>query len=640
MSRKITILLSSGLMASAAMNAFSAVPEGFSGFESRINPVPRGRASVITAAPDFSGIRKQAETAIKDTRANVFYGWNAENPALSSSFFSAKQNTGEQMDSIVGHYLDGRLMSKQEFTYTDTGRPLVCRNYLPNPAGTGFQIDGYYSYEYDDLGRLISAEKVSMSGSSMLVEYVYDGDSPAYSIQIAYLPDATGDWMPYQKGEYTVDINYNTTSETFFLWTEDVSDWMPVMKNEATYDEMSRLTSYFPYVWDASVSSWVGNKSGSYEGQRFSYMQNGDDAQQIDYTWENNSWLEYKHTDYTYNESALLTMREELYWNREKQDWSGGDGYGQWGDKKYNSKEINEYDEYGRIVLHNFYRLKKTTDYVNTYRVVYEYSELEDGETEVVSTQLNVASDGSTTTGRREIVRNNRFGGETYYAILSANDDGGFDMKEEEVRHYMPGYHWYLGYESFRYDNGEKIAVSKEEFTYSDDFNPESEYETPVEGRHWVRGAQGLVLKTLDQFTWGPRDVMTGYISFDCLSGSPLKVTGWDVEYDFSADCSKIFMWPDANKGKVFYENKNLSSNEYFNPAYTNGKDEWDNSISSHLDYYYSSREISGVTAYEQNGDAEIIDRFDSMGHRLTAPAKGINIVVYSDGSVKKTMVK
>ena len=285
MSRKITILLSSGLMASAAMNAFSAVPEGFSGFESRINPVPRGRASVIMAAPDFSSIRKQAETAIKDTRANVFYGWNAENPALSSSFFSAKQNTGEQMDSIVGHYLDGRLMSKQEFTYTDTGRPLVCRNYLPNPAGTGFQIDGYYSYEYDDLGRLISAEKVSMSGSSMLVEYVYDGDSPAYSIQIAYLPDATGDWMPYQKGEYTVDINYNTTSETFFLWTEDVSDWMPVMKNEATYDEMSRLTSYFPYVWDASVSSWVGNKSGSYEGQRFSYMQNGDDAQQIDYTW-------------------------------------------------------------------------------------------------------------------------------------------------------------------------------------------------------------------------------------------------------------------------------------------------------------------------------------------------------------------
>lgn len=55
---------------------------------------------------------------------------------------------------------------------------------------------------------------------------------------------------------------------------------------------------------------------------------------------------------------------------------------------------------------------------------------------------------------------------------------------EEEVRYYMPGYHWYLGYESFRYDNNEKIAVSKEEFTYADDFNPESEYETPVEGRH------------------------------------------------------------------------------------------------------------------------------------------------------------
>lgn len=69
------------------------------------------------------------------------------------------------------------------------------------------------------------------------------------------------------------------------------------------------------------------------------------------------------------------------------------------------------------------------------------------------------------------------------------------------------------------------------------------------EGRHYVRTSNGLTLRTLDKFTWGPRDVITDYISFDCLSGTPLRVYGWDVEYDFSADCSEIYMWPDANKG-------------------------------------------------------------------------------------------
>lgn len=133
---------------------------------------------------------------------------------------------------------------------------------------------------------------------------------------------------------------------------------------------------------------------------------------------------------------------------------------------------------------------------------------------------------------------------------------------------------------------------------------------------------------------------MINYISYDCLSGTPLRVYGWDVEYDFTADCSKIFMWPDANKGKVFYENKNISSNEYYNPEYANGKDEWNNSISSHLEYFYSNREESGVVTSNLHDNAEIIDRFDAMGHRIYAPKKGINIVVYSNGTVKKTMVK
>ena len=629
------IFLSLGLFSSVS---FGAAPEGFVGFESRVNPRIEKKGDTSSPLSLAGHVNSEIPNICQSTNKRHFIGWNYENPSRPS-FASEKESVGEKMDSIIGHYLDGRLMSKQEFKYTETGRPLVCRNYLPNSSGSGFQLDGYYSYEYDNKGRLISAEKVSATDSSMRVEYIYDGDSPVYSTQIAYLPDAKGNWIPYQKGEYTADINLNTTSETFYLWTSKISDWMPVMKNEATYDEMSRLTSYFPYVWDASSSKWVGNKDDVYEGQRFSYTQNGEDAQQIDFTWENDAWLEYRHIDYTYNTSALLTIKEEQYWNREKQDWSGGDGYGQWGDKKYNSKDCFEYDEYGRVVLNNFYRKKKTEDYVNNWRAVYEYNELGDGITETVATEANIYSDGSFNPERRTVTHNTENGAELYYAVYR-DVDGTFAIQEEEFRYLMPVYHWYLGYESFRYENGEKIPVSKEEFIYADDFDPSAGYETPIEGRHYVKSGEDLVLKTLDQFTWGPRDVMIAYVSSNCLSGIPHRVSGWDVEYDFSADCSKIFMWPDANKGSVFYENKNLSSNTYYNPEYEEGSDEWNKAISNHLDYYYSSREESGVEVIEQLEDIRIIDRFDIFGHRLTEPTQGINIIVYSDGTSIKTMVK
>ena len=98
-------------------------------------------------------------------------------------------------------------------------------------------------------------------------------------------------------------------------------------------------------------------------------------------------------------------------------------------------------------------------------------------------------------------------------------------------------------------------------------------------------------------------------------------------------------MWPDANKGDAFFQNKNLSSNEYYNPAYTTGVDEWNLAISSHLDYYYSPRE-AGVSDVAEDAVVEIVGRYDIMGRPLAYPASGINIIVYSDGQVRKTFVR
>lgn len=634
--KKITFI---GLVAFAiavTTNVRAEEVAGFSGFEKKIFPREKQEKINSRALPVDPTVEIKSSAFRKPSR---FVGWNEENP--SANMRDASINPDQKMDSVVSVYMDGRLMSKQTFEYTETGRPLLCTNYVATLEDNKFQFDGHYRYEYDNQGRVTVAEKLSSTGSSVKMEYVYEGDNPVYSEQIAYIPGKRGEWTPYQKGEYEFDLNYNTTKETYYVWDSSSSEWVPVQKTEATYNDISYLTSYFPYVWDSASNVWVGDKSGAYEGQRFEYTQSGNDAWQKDYTWENDAWLEYKHINYTYNTSDLLTLKEDLYWNREKQDWSGGDGYGEWGDPKYNSRDVYEYDEYGRVILNNFYRLKKTVDYKNIWRGVYSYRDLGDGKVEKTSMEDNIIG-GEFNPEKKSVEVVNRYGSEERFSGYKLNDAGEWVLTGESVRYYMEPYNWYLGYESFSYNSeGEPTIIGKEEFIYADDFDPEAGYQTPIQGKHWRGTADGLVLKQIDTFTWGPRDVMTSYLTENCFSGTPVKEMGWEVEYDFAADCSKIFMWPDANKGKPFYENKTLKVYEYYNTGAGSGAStEWNPAISSVSEYFYSERKESGIEETVVSPDRYEVERYDLLGRRLCQPTSGINVVIYSDGTVEKVMVR
>ena len=50
--------------------------------------------------------------------------------------------------------------------------------------------------------------------------------------------------------------------------------------------------------------------------------------------------------------------------------------------------------------------------------------------------------------------------------------------------------------------------------------------------------------------------------------------------------------------------------------------------------------EATNINKIAANKDAKEISRYSANGQRLTAPTKGLNIVKYSDGSVRKEMVK
>ena len=48
----------------------------------------------------------------------------------------------------------------------------------------------------------------------------------------------------------------------------------------------------------------------------------------------------------------------------------------------------------------------------------------------------------------------------------------------------------------------------------------------------------------------------------------------------------------------------------------------------------------TGIGQISNNNDVKEVSRYSVNGQRLTAPTKGLNIVKYSDGSVRKEMVK
>ncbi len=640
MNTRSTLFLGFSLLASAV--AVGEVPSmGFDGFNIRISPRESQLKVNARILPEDPTAHLSKKTVNSDYR---FIGWNDENPAAPFKMErSASQD--EILDEVTGTYLDGKLMSKQTFEFTENGKPLICTNYVASPDGKSFVYNGHFAYEYDKTGRVISAEKVTVDGSSVRYEYVYKGTDPIFNQQIAYHMDAQGEWMPYQKGEYEYDANYNTIKETYSQWMEgDIQDWMPVLMNDATYDELDRLTSYFPYYWDASASSWVGNNSGAYAGQRFVYTQAGDDALQADYTWENNAWLEYHHYEYTYNDAALLVLMESKYWNRDLQDWSGNDAYGEWGDIQKNSKEEYEYDDYGRVVLCNVFKFKNGS-LKNNYRETWSYEALPDNCWKKTYIQGSVlTSTGEFSPYAKTENTYNSYGSETHYISYTSGDNPDeWIPKEEEIRYMMSEGNWFLGGDYYYYVNGERRNSSKERFYYADDFDPNAGYETPYEGRHWVAGNEtedGWRAKSIDQFTWGPREVMTSYLGYNCLSGTPCLESGFEVEYDFSADCSKIFMWPDSNKGDAFYENKTLKSTHHLNGKSDYGVNEWNDAISYEFVYHYTPRSTSNVKSMTPSSDAVEVARYDIMGHRISSSISGLNIIEYSDGTVKKVFCK
>lgn len=71
-------------------------------------------------------------------------------------------------------------------------------------------------------------------------------------------------------------------------------------------------------------------------------------------------------------------------------------------------------------------------------------------------------------------------------------------------------------------------------------------------------------------------------------------------------------------------------------------KGTYDDYFVSEFGYFYNIVEFdaTGIDKVAISANVKEVSRYSANGQRLSAPAKGLNIVKYSDGSVKKVVVQ
>ena len=114
------------------------------------------------------------------------------------------------------------------------------------------------------------------------------------------------------------------------------------------------------------------------------------------------------------------------------------------------------------------------------------------------------------------------------------------------------------------------------------------------------------------------------------------------IDYFAFSDCSgltSIYVYPEKipKLGGIVFDGCDAKNCTVYVPIGT-----YDDYRSSEFGYFENIKEFdaTGIDKVTTSTDAKELSRYSVNGQRLSAPAKGLNIVKYSDGSVKKVAVQ
>lgn len=632
--------------------AQTAQTDVFKRFERRITPcevkTPVQMKAEKLLTPGEKAIRK-LEKKVQEmpvTNGKFYADWSKAD-VLKLNMAEAEAQGKEKMDSVVRTSPAGDRISKQVFIYTATGMGQHCDNYVPDNVTGEWTKSGYYDYQYDDLGRTISitSRDDTGTGDNMMYEFIYTDDTPYYTTQIYYTYD-NGEWIPAQKADYTFDGHHNTIDEIYSLYSADEADWTPAERQTAAYDAQNRMTEYYKYVWDGS-GDWVGSTSTATNAQKFEYDEEGRSKAVTTLEWVDGAWQNYYQYAYTYDGNGNLTLYEINYWNKEKQDWSGG--YvktNKWGNTyvEYNVRAEYTYDEKNRETKSETFNQKSTGDYSLSAYTTTEYEDLDDGKYNAIMTEYKrLGANGEFEPYSKNEMTINKYGAEertkSYRYTGAGLAPSSETIKEiDEYNNYHAGYNY--GYSANGDGTYTRYASTNEQYTFADDWEPASQLDTPIRGLH-QKGVSNTSEEWQDysvyDFTWEQGDVLAYYIMSYFVNGQPVPTMGRDITYDYQSSTDDIYSWVKFSGSGVSQDYKVLTWDALVNNDYFAGDTEWDNNASYRDTYYYSSVTPTGITRPAATADeAKEVARYNTAGQRVDSSAKGVVIVKYSDGSTKK----
>lgn len=651
MNRTATILtfLCFTLGASAQGLDFSRLHNGMP-----VREVPQPTLSNRSLTPSELAIRQAENSQQSDaTSKSAFRDWMLTSPEqgrgtqLSLELSDIKY---EKMDSVVRTYSNGQLASKQVFEYNKAGLPLRCNNFVPDATTGQLKNVGFYSYEYDDLGRMLARDVIDESGSvtSQRFEYIYSDESLYYTQMIFFLRE-NDEWIPYQMADYAYDAHANTTEQIYSQYDNTAQEWTPVQRTTASYDDQDRITSYFEWIWNARKGQWAGNTSPQHQSQTFTYTPAGQDQLISTFIWEKNAWLEYQHSLFIYDDNGLLTENEITFWNRNNQDWSGFDKYGPAAQMEVNYTIKYQYDDKLREVSQDVFDAQKDGTFICTWRRTHDWTDFGDGNVERIEKDFARWTDSHQLEVQTEIIQQfNAFGSETYYKKYSyATIEGKKTAHTEEIRH-IDKYNRFHGaeYYDFTFDEqNRRYGVIKEQYEFDDNVAPAVGVDHPIHGHHWS-GSFSDDTSWSDvadyEYDWSDNGVLLRRSVYGYYEGKRVPMLQGVMEYDFNQPIEYINMWYIAHQSADFYRYKTLSIEAYNNADYAQGDDQWDADASYRDVFYYSEAvQDTGISPVFPILSPLSSERtYDLTGRRLTAPGKGFNIIRHPNGENVIVIIK
>ncbi len=235
--------------------------------------------------------------------------------------------TVHRLDSVVGYNSDGSKGTMQTFAYDSNNWWVESQKYMWETGGWGTPVETFYCTRMDN-GFVLS--EVNMAyGYGVRNDYEYDEDGRGTAM-ICYSYDGV-EWTPSSKGEYAYDYDGNIVEEYIYEWNG--SEWSPISHNMADWDEKHRQTSIVQYSWNGSA--WRGITKVDYrwfDGPIDPDYVPGTEKERMTYRGEyfliGGEWVLACVTENFFTEDGRIAGQSWKYYNRQYDNWYGGDSFG------------------------------------------------------------------------------------------------------------------------------------------------------------------------------------------------------------------------------------------------------------------------------------------------------------------------